>query len=174
MTPWEAWHRGMADAHGLLVAASDIDSSLRVSREVKVSPEGVQIDNRKYIGACLEGRVDQTLTVRFAPVGPRETVSLYDHGLYLGDASEHISSELAAEITSTRLERTIEIARLGKRIRERNEQIPPVKVPESLAVKPAQEIAAVATLTEASSATSDNQDNLGTIPDLPNAEDAKA
>jgi hypothetical protein len=173
MTPWEAWHRGMADAHGLLVAASDIDRCLRVSREVKVTPEGVQIDNRKYIGTCLEGRVDQTLTVRFAPEGPRDTVSVFDHGVDLGDASEHISTELAAEITSTRLERTIEIARLAKRIRERHEQMPPVKVPESPAVKPALEITAVAPLAEASSATSDNQDILGTIPDLPSTEDPK-
>jgi ACT domain-containing protein len=174
MTPWEAWHRGLADANGLLVPTTDIDRSLRVSREVKVSPEGVQVNNRKFTGAFLEGRVDQTLTVRFAPGGPGDTVTVYDHGLYLGEASEHITTELAAEISTTRLERTIEIASLAKRIRERNEQAAPVIVPESAASTPPTEaIAAVKPFKEADPTPTDDEDNLGTIPELPSTEATK-
>ena len=174
MTPWEAWHRGLADAHGLLTSANDIDHSLRVSREVKVSPEGVQIDSRKYTGPFLEGRVGDTLTARIAPEGARDSVLVYDHGVLLGEAFEHIDSELAAEITTTRLERTIEIAKLSKAILERNGKLPPVKVPECPAVKPTEAMAAVEALKEADSATPSNQDNLEAIPHLSRTEDPSA
>jgi hypothetical protein len=171
MTPWEYWHRQIADAHGLLVPTVEIDRCLRVSHEVKVSAEGVQVDNRKFTGAFLEGRVDDTLTVRMPPEGPKNSVSVYDHGLFLGDAEEQINSQLAHEISTTRLERTIAIDRLAKRIREKNGQVPPAPVPESPA--PTTEDAPIsvpAALPPVDTASSGNPESLGPIPDLPDTE----
>jgi transposase InsO family protein len=171
MTPWEAWHRGLANARGLLIPTTEIDRCLRVSREVKVSAEGVQVDNRKFTGTCLEGRVGDTLTVRVPPEGPKDSVAVYDHGLLLGDAVEHISTELAQEISTTRLERTIAIDRLAKRIREKNGQMPPTPVPESPAPKTEDAAISVpAALPPVDTASNGNAESLGPIPDLPDAD----
>jgi hypothetical protein len=168
MTPWEYWHRGLADARGLLVPADEIDRCLRISRDVKVSPEGLHVDNRRFIAPCLEGRVDDTLTVRIPPEGPKDSVAVFDHGLPLGDAFEHISAELAQEISTTRLERTIAIDRLAKRIREKNGQTPPAPVPASPTPKAPDEPINVPTApAPADNATADQQDPLGPIPELP-------
>lgn len=168
MTPWEAWHRGLADARGLLIPTDEIDRCLRVSREVKVSAEGVQVDNRKFTGPCLEGRVNDTVTVRVPPEGPKDSVAVYDHGLFLGDAVEHISTELAEEISTTRLERTIAIDRLAKSIREKNGQLPPAPVPESPAPKIEATIIEVPEhLKTVDAGQAEMPNNLGPIPTLP-------
>ncbi len=172
MTPWEAWHRGLADAHGLLVEASEVDRCLRVSREVMVSTEGVQVNNRKFIGTCLEGRVEQTVTVRFPPEGPNDSVDIYDHQLPLGRAYEHISAELAQEISTGRLERTIAIDQLAKRIKEMNAETPPAPVPETPAPKPVTEEITVPETPNQPDAKPENgpEEKLGDIPELPSDE----
>jgi len=88
----------MADAHGLLVAASDIDSSLRVSREVKVSPRVFRSITANISVLVSKGAWTRPSRFGLRQWGPRNRI-LVRPRLYLGDASEHISSELAAEIT---------------------------------------------------------------------------
>jgi hypothetical protein len=168
MTPWEYWHRHLADAHGLLVSASEVDRCLRISRDVKVAADGVHVDSRRFIGAFMEGRVDDTLTVRIPPEGPKDSVAVYDHGLFLGDAVEHITTELAEEISTTRLERTIAIDRLAKAIREKNGQAAPSASPASPAAKaPETAIVVPAPLTAVDGANPENTETLGPIPELP-------
>jgi hypothetical protein len=168
MTPWEYWHRALADAHGLLVPTDEIDRCLRISRDVQVSPEGLHVDNRRFIGPFLEGRVDDTLTVRIPPEGPKDSIAVLDHGLPLGDALEHISVELAHEISTTRLERTIAINRLAKAIREKNGQTPPAHVPPAPEPKVTDETITVPVApAPADAAPAEPQDSLGPIPELP-------
>jgi hypothetical protein len=167
MTPWEYWHRGLADAHGLLVPTDEIDRCLRISRDVQVTSEGLHIDNRRFISPCLEGRVGDTLTVRIPPEGPKDSVAVYDHGLPLGNAVEHVSTELAQEISTTRLERTIAIDKLAKRIREKNEQTPLTNVPSSKPGTKVETISVPAVPTPVDGAPAESQDTLGPIPELP-------
>jgi hypothetical protein len=159
----------------MLVSAAEIDRCLRVSRDVKVSADGLHIDNRRFIGTFMEGRVGDTLTARIPPEGAKDSVAVYDHGLYQGDAVEYISTELAEEISASRLERTIAIDRLAKAIREKNGQAAPVPPPASAVVKePEKTIVVPDPLAAADSAGADNAGNLGPIPDLPKTGEATA
>lgn len=168
MTPWEYWHRNLADAHGLLVPTEEIDRCLRISRDVQVSSEGLHVDNRRFISPCLEGRVGDTVTVRIPPEGPKDSVDVYDHGLPLGEAWEEISTELAEQISTTRLERTIAIDRLAKAFREKNGQLPPAPMPESPKPKALDETITVPTAPiPVDGAPTEPPDALGPIPELP-------
>lgn len=168
MTPWEYWHRGLADAHGLLVPTAEIDRCLRISRDVQVSPEGLHVDTRRFIGPFLEGRVNDSLTVRIPPEGPKDSVAVFDHGLYLGDALEYISAELAQEISTTRLDRTIAIDRLAKAIREKNDQAPPAPAPALPRPKANDEMITMPPApSPVDNAPAESHDSLGPIPQLP-------
>ena len=134
---------------------------------MQVTSEGLHVDNRRFISPCLEGRVGDTLTVRIPPEGPKDSVTVFDHGLPLGTAVEHISTELAEEISKTRLERTIAIDKLAKRIREKNEQTPLTNVPSTKPGANVEAISVTATPTPADGAPADSQDTLGPIPELP-------
>ncbi len=165
-TPWEIWHQKLPDAAGLLVPRSETDRCLRVSREVTVTPEGVQVDKQHFIGAFLEGRVNDKLTARAQPEGAKDFVAIFDHGLYLGDAFQHIDAELALQISTTRLEHTIAIDKLGKSIKEKTAQassFPTPPVPEPPAEEPPLTVPALPRVENAPTGLSGK---LGFIPDL--------
>jgi hypothetical protein len=170
MTPWEAWYKGMGEACGLLVSDAEVDRCLRVSREVLVTREGVEINKRHFTGPFLEGRVDDTLTARVQPDEIRGVVPIYDHGLHLGDAVEEVDGEIARLISEGRTARTIGNAELKAAILARKEAADKAAVPTPTPEPPEKPPIEVPALGTVDVKLDGLLDNLGHIPTLPVSE----
>lgn len=115
MSPYEAWHARLGDAVGLVYDVPALDLALRVSRELTVATDGIEVAHlRRYTAPFLEGLIGEKVTVRIPPPPeplPR-VLPVSRDGVYLGEVTCDIDDSIAQALRDTRLERTIAIERL--------------------------------------------------------------
>ncbi len=118
LTPWEAWHDRLADAHGLDFDPEEVFEACKLRKEVKVQRDGVELlPGRHYHAPQLAGLVDETITLRLPPEGPGKTVAAYYKGEFLADLRcVEANPELAQQINAARHDRIIELQSLRENL----------------------------------------------------------
>ena len=118
-TPWEKWHEDIEHAHGLIVNESDVNDAIKLRREYQIHRDGIEVEKgRHFTGVCLSGLTDEQVTLLVSPEGRDLEIPAYYQNKLLGVLKcVEESAELADDIRADRLNRSIDIARLGRSLR---------------------------------------------------------
>lgn len=121
-TPWEKWHDLIGASSGRLFPRKHIEDGLRLTVEGDVTREGVSVDGRYYNGDCLNGLVEDRVTLLVTPDECDQIIPAYHRGEKIGNL--RLANKVVDEINAGRLSRALRLLKFRGELAEKLDEMP--------------------------------------------------